>query len=393
MEMARIAAEMGDAVYLRSAADRTYGYNVRRPTGIIDLDVELGGGFPAGSINQLYGEEGAGKNLVMNYAMAEVQRHYGDEAGILYVPMEYGLDKPFAWHCKVACPLSGPELRSYLEDGGFDGVDDLPPDDLDMLTRKVGELYVVDTGKKGADIAAEAKFEAALQALSTGLFQLICIDGLGAFLAKDQRFEKEGKRRRLYKGGKIGSNSMLLTRFLGDAFTLLGTPDSNGGPNQTTVLLNCQQRANIVDNPYAAKFAKKRKPVDSMALLHAKAIDVHLKKLKALKREIKGRKRLVGRLTGWEIVKGKLGSHDGPEGEFEHYFATGIHFLKEAIDAGKARGVLISRGSKYYGPWGEKGKSRADMEAYYDEGPEQQQRLDELRDACFQQAGLRVRFR
>ena len=125
----------------------------------------------------------------------------------------------------------------------------------------------------------------------------------------------------------------------------------------------------------------------------AKAIDVHLKKLKALKREIKGRKRLVGRLTGWEIVKGKLGSHDGPEGEFEHYFATGVHFLKEAIDAGKARGVLISRGSKYYGPWGEKGKSRADMEAYYDEGPEQQQRLDELRDACFQQAGLRVRFR
>lgn len=387
--MARIASELGDSVSLRKASDRTYAYNIRRPTGILGLDLGLGGGWPAGSVCQLYGAEGAGKNLLMNYTIREVQRNYGEDAAVLYVPLEYGYDKVFAWHCGVACPLSDTEYLQFVEDG-----DEEPSEEeVRRVLREVGSFYLADVGKKGAEIAAEAKFQAALEALATGLYQLICIDGLGAFLGKDQRFKGEGRRRRLNDSRKVGVNARLLTDFLAEAFTLLGIPDEDGGPNQTTILLSSQQRANIVDNPYAAKFAKKSKPVDSKALLHAKAIDVEVKKVKSIKREIRKRKRLVGRVSGWEIIKGKLGTHEGHEGEFEHYFATGINLVSEAIDTARATGVIASRGGKVYGPWGTKGRSKDWVEEYYDEGPEQDERMDALRLACLRKAGLNVRVR
>jgi RecA/RadA recombinase len=387
-EMARIEKEMKGSISLRKASDRTYAYNVRRPTGILGLDIGLGGGFPAGSVNQLYGADGSGKNLVMNYVIREVQRNYGDDAAVLYVPLEYGYDKVFAWHCGVACPLTDTEFDQYMEDGDGGASDE----QVEMVRREVGRFYLADLGQKGTTIAAEAKFEAAIESLQTGLYQLICIDGLGAFLGKDQRFKGEGKRRRLQDSRKVGVNARLLTDFLGEAFSILGMPDEDGGPNQTTVILNSQQRANIVDNPYAAKFAKKVKPVDSRALLHAKAMDVELKKIKALKREIRGRKKLVGRLTGWEVIKGKLGTHEGHEGEFEHYFSTGINVVPEAVATARALSVIVSRGAKVYGPWGDKGKTKDGVEEYYDEGSEQDERLEVLRRACFRKAGLNVRF-
>src|SRR4051812_32808295 len=46
-------------------------YFLRRPTGIAQLDVDLGGGWPAGTVNYLSGPENAGKTwlLFKTYAM------------------------------------------------------------------------------------------------------------------------------------------------------------------------------------------------------------------------------------------------------------------------------------------------------------------------------------
>src|SRR5688572_9440121 len=54
-------------------------YELRRPTGIIQLDKDIGGGFPAGGLSVVSGPDNAGKTWVILRTMAMHQRLYGQK--------------------------------------------------------------------------------------------------------------------------------------------------------------------------------------------------------------------------------------------------------------------------------------------------------------------------
>lgn len=385
--VARVNKALKGKAIVRKASDRTYQYNIRRPFGILSLDLAVGGGLPAGSICQIYGPEGVGKNYLMNCLIRECQKHYGAAAAIAYTSFEYGYDKAFGWHCGVRVALSQPELDDYIQDLGRKPT----PDELKEVQEQIGEFFIIDVGEQGSDVPAEAKLEAVLELLSSGVFQLILIDGLGAFSGKGARLKEEGERRHLDENKKVAANAGLMTDFLSEAFTQLSMPTEDGGMNQTTMVLNNQQRANITTgmNPFLARMAPKTRVGGGYALGHAKAIDIHLRSTKKI--NVSGR--AAGKIVAWNIQKGKLGTHEGIEGEFEYLFSDGANWRADVIATAKTMKLITSRGKLIYVPDKENGISKEDLEAYYDEGPEQEGRISTLIETCMKQAGLRVRYR
>jgi RecA/RadA recombinase len=382
LAVARVTKELEGKVAIRKASDRTYVYSLRRPSGILSLDIGWGGGLPAGSLNQIYGKESTGKNYLMNCLIRECQRNYGSDAAVAYVTFEYGYDKAFAWLCGVSCALSDVELKELKSSGKT-----VSDETMRQATEQIGSFHIVDVTDDGRAIPAEAKFEAALGLLEEGVFQLILIDGLGAFLGMGQRFaKKKGKtqRRTLMDERKVGEEPRLLTSFMSESFTRLGLPAYDGGSNETTIVVNNQVRANIG--------VQGRGPTTRQgggyALGHGKALDTHLKTIGQLTRGAEKRK--VGKKTAWVMGKGKLGTHDGKAGEYDYFYDGGVDLIGDMITVARAMKVIQSRGSKIYVPGRTAGMSKEEVETkfYYGDDEAAEIRRGTLRDAVLEAAGL-----
>ena len=81
-------------------------YLLRRPSGIMQLDVDTGGGLPAGGINYISGPDGSGKTWLLYNYFATHQRLYGEEASICYVPVEFLPDYKFMRLCGCIIALT-----------------------------------------------------------------------------------------------------------------------------------------------------------------------------------------------------------------------------------------------------------------------------------------------
>jgi len=76
------------------AADKTISYD-RIPTGVFALDLSMGGGFPRGKVNIVYGPESSGKTNVVLRAIANHQRMWPDEV-CAFVDAENAFDPKWA---------------------------------------------------------------------------------------------------------------------------------------------------------------------------------------------------------------------------------------------------------------------------------------------------------
>ena len=65
----------------------TFPNFTRLPTGIISLDVTLGGGFPMGAVSIIYGVEGSGKTSLATRLVAQYQRRFPKKA-VVWVDVE-----------------------------------------------------------------------------------------------------------------------------------------------------------------------------------------------------------------------------------------------------------------------------------------------------------------
>jgi recombination protein RecA len=71
--LSKIHDKFGDSILKRASDERAQDWR-RIPTGILPLDLALGGGFPAGVVNTLWGDKGAFKTSSIIKSMAYAQR-------------------------------------------------------------------------------------------------------------------------------------------------------------------------------------------------------------------------------------------------------------------------------------------------------------------------------
>ena len=126
----------------------------------------------------------------------------------------------------------------------------------------------------------------------------------------------------------------------------------------------------------------------SRALKHGKAIELMLHKgSDYLDKEYKPPINL-GREVDWEIIKGKLGTHDGLKGSFDFWFDGGADPVTDLINTGALYGVIEKSGSWYSYEHGEEvisGQGARNFRVELEDRPEM---MEAIRDACFCEAEI-----
>lgn len=292
---------------------------VRYPTGILTLDRALAGGFPASTFSIISGQEGSGKDALVNCVIRTHQRLYRERSHILYCYTEPGgYDKLWARKQGVSICLSEYEIQSLEVGHG-------KPFQAEYRA-KLGEQIGTFNFVESRDM--QKVLEAILFNGDHGcpLMILNSAEGIGLskFIDTD---DMEQSSHGLQKAA-------IFTQFAAK----WGLKGGNRWPG--TLLIVKQARANIQGfSGWGAKsWTTKHGP---HMLRHFMSMNVELTGIGRLTRGSGSSEEVVGKKVKWELTKGKHGTHEGLKGECKLYHATGVDavddLLEGLLDAGLAR--------------------------------------------------------
>lgn len=316
--IAKVNTAHGGAV-VRRASEASTEHTLRRPTGIPALDIDLAGGWPAGSLNVLTGPDGAGKDLLINMSIAENQKNYGENSRVAILSTEFPYDKNFAREkCGVKVADTPEEIAQLNSIRMANGEPPLTAEEVAIRKEQIGEIILIQ------GVVMDYGLDIVLELLSSGQFQIIAINSFGVMqTAAKEEVESVSEH-------AIQSNeAQLLSRFIPRMFMLLNTVLPDGERNETTLLAADQVRANR-DMPRGKpgmkvpEHWKYQAGSGSRALAHGKAISLMLHKGAPVLDKQVDPPEMLGREINWELTKGKLGTHDGLKGSFEFFFAEGV---------------------------------------------------------------------
>jgi RecA/RadA recombinase len=381
-------------VQVRMAGDVSSPYRLRRPTGVVTLDLALGGGFHAGGGVQVYGGESAGKTYLAFRTAGELQRNYGNEAAILILSTEIRPDKGFYRMAGCCVAYSDVEIKEFENNRIARGEPKFTAEERADLKKTIGAVAVIGagTGDSGLDVI--------IKGLEEGFYQLVIIESLGALLTPDQDEGDVGDR-------VYGGSSVLLTNFQNKMYPLFMMDREDGSMLETTVLGINQARAVIGGSP---KGPKERAAAGAYAWRHGQLCSLEVKKGAKIYVPGSNKTKVHGREVRWEIQKGKAGTHDGKKGLYNFYYPPksdpvfwsdvedrfhewGIDTFNDLVVAAKMSGAVKVAGG--WITWEEDGKiihkdnGEEKFATFLVDNPELQL---VLREKCLRASGLSVRY-
>lgn len=376
---------------LQRAAELEVDYYLRRPTGILSLDIGLGGGWPASSLCMITGPDGAGKDYLILRTLAEQQRIYGEQCNLLVYFTEFAIDKQFARDmCGLKIAMTDTELdvldRSRREKGDVP----LSQEERARYQEQIGEILVIPP-----DVVADDALDVVLDAVNANIYQVVVINSLGVLLtaAKDSKDS-------LREFAQQSNEAVLLTKFMGELPRALNGVDEAGSRKHTLVLVANQVRAKR-DMPRTRpgfRVSEKQKYQSGSrahSMSHGKAIELMVHKgMQYLDKEVKPPQAL-GRELEWELLKGKLGTHDGVKGTYTFWYDGGADVLEDLVNTAVRLEVIEQSGTWYrYTPLGEQvaiqAQGQAGLRQILRESPK---RIENLRQQCFLVSGIDCVYR
>lgn len=376
-----------DAPVVRRANVTSTDYLLRRPTGILSLDIGLAGGWPAGAMSLITGPDGAGKDFLLNISMAQQQAIQGDDFACFIYSTEFKFDKQFARDLAgFRVRMTNEEIDSLNVSREDKGLPRLTDEEVAYYQEQIGEVLIID------GVIADDGLDACLDAVRSNEFQIVAINSLGVFqtAAKETAVEKEG----LSKHAIQSNEAQLLSRFMPALFMNLNREDDLGRRNYTTVLATNQVRANRDQKrPMPGRTASpKSKYVSgsgSRALAHGKAFELMLHKgPDHIDKQTKPYTKL-GREVQWETLKAKLGTHEGKAGMYDYWYDSGADVLEDLINTAVKYEVIVKSSSWYSHVTLDdeevKSQGTRDLRVFFGEHPEE---VEAVRRACFREAGV-----
>jgi len=319
----KLRARMKGKAEFRTAAEVAPTYSLRRPFGIPSLDIDLRGGMPAGTVAQMYGKDGSGKNYLTNCAIKKLQDNYGDAAKVFILSFGYEIDK-------TAMLMAGVHMP-YTKDIKEAGIKEDDPKYAHLFEPK-GELIIISTGmdKRSKSHPAESMMEAVLACVETGEFQLGIVDEMPAAMTAHSRAIKHFGDK-----GQPGGVASLLSDFQRNYHRAMEEVTGN----ETNLVIINQMRARI---------GRGQGPTTTQglgwALRHLKAVDIHLKPVG----QLKVAEQKIGKRIHYLVDKGKCGLSEGGEGEYNFLFYHGADIHFDILNLGADLGVIEKRGTSYY---------------------------------------------
>lgn len=356
------------------ASEFTAPWTLRRcPTGLLNLDIALNGGLPAGGMSMFVAKPNMGKNWLLLQVIRQQQLIYGDDARFAIIGTEMAFDKSQARTAGVKVAFSEEEIaaedRSVRVQRKGKG---LTAAEIDDLRTQIGKFVVIPPS------TAERSFEMCAELVAANAFNVIAIDSFGAVLTEgdsDKSLEESAR-----VGGAAGLNTRLMHK-LNNSFA----PNASGEPNMTCLIGTNQVR----DNLKAQAFMKQQKESGGWALKHGRFVTIELIRTGWLTRT-KSDKTRIGKQMRWEITKQKAGGHDGHAGDYLFYF-DGLRFDRADMDLDMAlgSGLIIKSGNTYTYEGIKIGVGRAKAAAFL---AEKEDLLNELESEIMRLHGVSYRL-
>lgn len=338
------SASIKGARVLKPIDESPNTYFLRRPSGIMQLDVDTGGGIPAGGLTYVSGPQGGGKSFLFYKYCAMNQRLYGKSSVIALGCTETTPDHFFMRQAgmQIAIPEKmidqAEEARKELGLRGF------TKEELKAFRAEtVGKVEII-TGLHGEEI-----LNTVIDCFDAKVFDLIGLDSVSMLLPEadaDKDLDENEKR---------AAAAGLLTKFF--KHYLSGTTGYNG-TNNTSVVFIAQARSNSKKSeamPHLAKYMKDWATEGAWAARHGKLIDITLWSGAKEKEEVKvgatladmadkAKKRVqTGKTINYEITKGKAGIHEGITGEIDFNFVSQVDDVRSVIITGFQCGVVMEK--------------------------------------------------
>ena len=328
--MLRAQAKKNKKPYVISLASEFHNpFDLRRPSGLISLDLATGGGLPAGGLCEIAGPEGVGKNYLANRYISRVQEIYGDDVGIAVICFEASYDKSYARRCGVHVAYDDYEIERLRQERVSKGKE-LSDEEIAQLKKQVGQFVIIRDDPESA-------LDMTIDIIASNAFQIVLLDSWDALLVEDARDKS------FEESERVGSMSTLQTRFARKLFHALNSSSTKGyGENETTIIALRQVRANMSAMPYQRKW----KVGGAQALKHTNLVQIVL----SPGSRIKDGSTYIGKEVNWEIGKGKAGCHDGPRGTFRYYYdPPHIDEVEDFLQAMYKAGIIRKkRGKEIY---------------------------------------------
>lgn len=309
-------------------------YNKRLPTGLLTLDVALGGGFPAGGLSQIAGPKNSGKSWLCWQVMRQQQFYRGDDFRGLLAMTEMRADRGQARLAGVKIALGKQEIE--LQDRARIANGKTPytaAEKRDLMT-EVGEIHELHAE------SAEVLYDGILEAVANNVYHVIVIDSLGSIMSAAEA-ESESLEDKTY-GGAAKVNSEFLRKLNALLTMSYKDPDTGKMKTRETCIIGINQvRDNIGDR------FKEYRTTGGKALEHAKFVDLWVfSSSPEFREDPKAGKVQTGKWVRWQIEKGKAGIHEGARGSYLYDFGIGtVDFYLDTITAGIACGVLEQAGA------------------------------------------------
>lgn len=337
--MASINKE-ADREIIKFAAETDTSHYLRRPTGILSLDIGMAGGFPAGAMSTIWGPESAGKDFIINCCIRMCQALHGDKSFVALLNTEFPYDKLIARrHSGVKVALSEEELEC-LADIRTRAGNPLTNEEADELRTQIGEIIFINAP------VIDGALDTLMPVIEANVAQIVAINSLGVM----QTQQKEDVDS-FADHAQQSNEANLLTRFFPKLFSVLNNKPVHGSRNETAVLAVNQVRANrdarVIPGRVQATREKFKPAAGAHALKHGQAISLLLWKGSTLFSGDDKHKVLVGKEVNWELTKGKLGTHEGVKGTYNFYFETGADIARDIGLTATTYGVINKTGAWY----------------------------------------------
>jgi RecA/RadA recombinase len=323
-------------------------YFLRRPSGIMQLDIDTGGGLPAGGLTYLSGPDGVGKSVLLYKYVAMNQRLLGPRSAVALGLAEAAADHFFMRKCGIQMRIPEEMIEERVAERKLRGAAPFSKEDLAAFRQPtVGAVKIV----RGA--TGEELLGGVLECFDANCFDIVSCDSISAVLPEADA----GKS--MDENEKRAAAAGLVTKFF--KHYLNGTTGYYGR-NETTVIFISQVRSNSkkAEAPaHIAKYLPDYAPQGAWAAKHGKLIDILLKPgekekenaaptnaptLGALLHEREKKKKVqIGKAVRYEILKGKAGVHDGITGEYDFDYSKIVDDQRLLIVTALSKGVAIER--------------------------------------------------
>jgi len=273
----------------------------RLPTGIFGLDLELGGGLPAGRLVELYGKEQSLKSTIALRAVAQAQR-----AGkyCAYLDIEGRLDLNWAKKQGV---------------------------DIEKL-----KFSRPETGEKAGDIVDAL--------VRSGKFAIIVIDSVSALIPQLDTEQS------MTDTEKIGGRAQLGNRLVRKVHSGLNNKNSDGTLNQTCIIFINQIRMKI------GTYGNPEDTTGGLGLRFGASVRIEVRKSEYLKHKDD----IVGFILKFKITKNTT-YMPYRVGQFKFYLDGRIDNITSLVDYGIMLGVIHQGGAGNYTFDEEKIKGRDEL--------------------------------